>query len=129
VEHPILDAGASHGRARDYAGGPAAHHEGHPLFALAASRRADLSINTDRLSRCPVDRATTRSAKMLPAMKTSGWSAPRPGNIHTDRSVESVRLVNEEDLMNLNVGHDSCLFKDVMQVELPDFQRMPYSEL
>jgi aspartyl-tRNA synthetase len=58
----------------------------------------------------------------------------RDEDLRADRQPEFTQIdveasfVNEEDLMNLNEGMIRALFKDVMQVELPDFPRMPYFE-
>ena len=58
----------------------------------------------------------------------------RDEDLRADRQPEFTQVdieasfVDEEDLMNLNEGMIRALFKDVMDVELPAFPRMPYSE-
>ncbi|KKN48662.1 hypothetical protein LCGC14_0650600 [marine sediment metagenome] len=58
----------------------------------------------------------------------------RDEDLRADRQPEFTQVdieasfINEEDLMSLNEDMIRALFKDVMNVELPAFPRMPYSE-
>jgi len=58
----------------------------------------------------------------------------RDEDLRADRQPEFTQVdieasfINEEDLMSLNEDMIRALFKDVMDVELPAFPRMPYSE-